>query len=190
MFKRGLALSLVLALVLAVGTGIAVYTQEEEVPAIPGITSEDTHPNGCVDCHRLAGENRDYRMSTAVEEWATEGAPEEVMEVAEASWPGVELTGTHPNVAQFVQEQPMPQSCLTCHGDKSSIPLDDALHTYHFAGGGDNHFVSGYDGRCLQCHSMNADVANPPTGIVGMKSGTEAQPDEGGEGENGEGEGE
>ncbi len=188
MLKRGLALSLVLALVLAVGTGIAVYTQEEEVPAIPGITSEDGHPNGCVDCHRVAGENRDYRMSTAVEEWATEGAPEEVMEIAEASWPGVELTGKHPDVAQFVQDQPMPDSCLTCHGEQGSMPLAEALHTYHFAGGGENHFVSSYDGRCLQCHTMNADTANPPTGAMGIKSGTEEVPEEGGENGGGEGE--
>lgn len=185
MFKKGLALSMVLALVLAIGTGIAVYTQEEEVPAIPGITADDTHPNGCIDCHRLAGENRDYRMSTAIAEWA-EGAPEEVMHAAEAAWPGVELTGTHPEVSEYVASQPMPQSCLTCHSSKSSIPLDDALHTYHFAGGADNHFVSGYDGRCLQCHSLNADVANPPTGMIGLKSGTEPQPEE--DGENGGGE--
>ncbi|MFB6286001.1 MAG: hypothetical protein ABEK03_05420 [Candidatus Bipolaricaulia bacterium] len=187
MLKRGLALSLVLALVLAIGSGIAVYTQEEEVPAIPGITSKDSHPNGCVDCHRVAGENRDYRMSTAIEKWANKGAPEEVRKVAEASWPGVELTGKHPAVSGFVATQPMPQSCLTCHGEQGSMPLAEALHSFHFTGGGDNHFVSGYDGRCLQCHTLNANTDNPPTGAIGIKSGTEGQQqtesEESGEGE-------
>ncbi|TFG64515.1 MAG: hypothetical protein E4H36_02800, partial [Spirochaetales bacterium] len=30
---------------------------------LSGITVKDEHPNGCVDCHKVAGGN-DYRLST------------------------------------------------------------------------------------------------------------------------------
>ena len=178
MLRKTLTWSLALAVLLAVGTGIAVYTQEEGVPAIPGVTAEDTHPNGCVDCHRKAGEDRDYRLSTAIEEWATEGAPEELIEWSEAAWPDASLSGQHPGVSGFVASQTLPDNCYNCHGEGSGMPLKPLLHTVHYAGGGENHFVSGYDGRCLQCHTMNTDVdfPYPPTGEVEMKSGRE-QPD-------------
>lgn len=48
------SLLLILVVVLGVGLGVAVFTQENEVPAIPGITAEDTHPDGCVNCHAVA----------------------------------------------------------------------------------------------------------------------------------------
>lgn len=175
MLRKSLAWGLVLAAMLAIGSGIAVYTQEEDVPAIPGVTAEDTHPNGCVDCHRKAGEDQDYRLSTAIAEWASEGAPEELIEWSEAAWPNASLSGQHPGVSGFVASQTLPDSCYNCHGEGSGMPLKPLLHTVHFAGGGDNHFVSGYDGRCLHCHAMNTDTEfpYPPTGKVEIKSGKE-----------------
>jgi hypothetical protein len=175
MLRKSLTWSLVVALILAVGTGLAVYTQEESVPAIPDITVDDPHPNGCVDCHRRAGDDRDYRLSTAIAEWAEEGVSEALLERSQAAWPDVFLEGQHPAVAEFVADQPLPQSCFNCHKDDSGIPLDPLVHTLHFAGGGQNRFVAGDNGRCLHCHTMNADVGfpYPPTGQVELKSGRE-----------------
>ena len=175
MIRKSLTWSLVLGLLLAIGSGIAVYTQEGDVAAIPGVTAEDTHPNGCVDCHRLAGEGRDYRLSTAIQEWSDAGAPDELVEWSQAAWPNASLDGQHPGVGGFVASQTLPDGCYNCHGEGSGMPLEPMLHTVHFAGGGENHFVSGYDGRCLQCHTMNTDIAfpYPPTGNVTIKSGKE-----------------
>ena len=162
------------ALVLAFGVGITVLTQEEEVPAIPGITAEDDHPNGCVNCHRERPDiERDFRLSTYIEEWATEGAEEEILELAQAAWPEASLTGKHPNIAAMVATQELPTFCLTCHSDESDKPLYRYLHLQHFYGGAENHFVTLYGGYCTQCHTVALDLENPPAGGVGIKTGKE-----------------
>jgi len=162
------------ALVLAFGVGITVLTQEEEVPAIPGITVEDDHPNGCVNCHRERPDiGRDFRLSTYIEEWATEGASEEIIELAQAAWPEASLTGKHPNVAGMVATQEIPGVCVTCHAEGSDKPLDRYLHLQHFYGGAENHFVTLYGGYCTQCHTVALDLENPPAGGIGIKTGKE-----------------
>lgn len=162
------------ALVVAFGVGITVLTQEEEVPAIPGITAEDDTPNGCVNCHRERPDiNRDFRLSTYIEEWATEGAPEEVLELAAAAWPETSLSGQHPNVAGMVAAQEIPDICLMCHGHDSDKPLERVVHLLHFSGGAENHFITGYGGFCTRCHTVDLDTENPPAGGVEVKSGKE-----------------
>ncbi|MFB6286000.1 MAG: hypothetical protein ABEK03_05415 [Candidatus Bipolaricaulia bacterium] len=175
MLRKSLTCSAVLGLILAIGMGLVVHTQDTEIPAIPGITAEDTHPNGCVDCHRTTEDGRDYRLSTAIAEWASTGVPETVLERAKAAWPEAFLEGKHPAVSRFVANRSLPQACVNCHKPESGLPLKRLIHTLHYAGGGENHFVSSYDGRCLQCHKMNADITfpYPPTGEIGIKSGTE-----------------
>lgn len=176
MLRKSIVFAVVAALALAVGTGIAVFTQEEEVPAIPGITAEDTHPNGCVDCHRERPDiDRDFRLSKYIEEWATEGAPEEILELAQAAWPEASLSGKHPGVSGMIATQEVPNICLQCHGSNSDKALDHLVHTVHFHGGAENHFITGYGGFCTQCHATNLDVENPPTGEMIIKSGKEGQ---------------
>jgi len=174
MFKKGLTLILAAVLTVGVGVGIAVFTQETELPEIPGITITDDHPNGCVDCHRDRPDiGRDFRLSTHIREWATEGAEEEIMELAEAAWPEASLSGMHPDVSGMVATQELPTFCINCHADGSDKPLYRVLHLIHFTGGEENHFLTSYGGFCTQCHAVDLDLENPPSGGVEIKTGKE-----------------
>lgn len=176
MLKRGVTFAVALALALAVGSGIAVFTQEDEVPAIPGVTVKDEHPNGCVDCHRKRPDiDQDFRLSVQIEEWATEGVPEDFFKLIQAAWPDADLQGKHPDVAGMIASQEIPTICMNCHSADSNMPLSRDLHTAHFHGGAENHFITGYQGRCTQCHQLNLDVENPPIGTMTIKTGKEGQ---------------
>ena len=176
MQKRNLLLISIIAVALGVGAGIAVFTQEQEVPAIPGITAPDEKPNGCVDCHRERPDiGRDFRLSKYIKEWAEEGAEEEILELAKAAWPKASLSGKHPDVSSAVATQDLPTFCLACHGDGSDKPLYKYLHLQHFYGGEENHFITGYGGYCTNCHAVDLDLENPPAGGVEIKTGKEGQ---------------
>ncbi|GEM_PF-1350313 len=165
-----------LVVAFAFGVGTTVLTQEEEVPAIPGITVEDDHPNGCVNCHRERPDiGRDFRLSTYIEEWATEGTPEEILELAQAAWPEASLSGKHPNVAEMTATRELPTACMTCHSEEGDKPLSSYLHLQHFAGGAENHFVTLYGGYCTQCHSVDLNLEEPPAGGIGIKTGKEGE---------------
>ncbi len=180
MLRKSLTWSAVLGLILAIGTSLAVHTQNTEIPAIPGITAEDAHPNGCVDCHRMTADGQDDRLSTAIAEWASAGVPETLLARSQAAWPEAFLEGEHPAVSTFVANRPLPRACVNCHKVDSGLPLEPLMHTLHYAGGRETPFVGNHNGRCLQCHTMNADISfpYPATGEVGIKSGTE-QPSHG-----------
>lgn len=76
MIKRGLLWMLAVALALGVGVGVVVFTQEQQVPQIPGITATDEHPKGCVNCHKERPDiGQDFRLSTKIHEWAYGGRP-------------------------------------------------------------------------------------------------------------------
>jgi cytochrome c551/c552 len=175
MIKKAPIFALVAALALGLGSGIAVFTQEEaELPEIPGITVEDAKPLGCVDCHKPRPDiGQDFRLSLDIKQWATEGAPEEVMNVARAAWPEAELTGMHPEVSAMVAAQELPGVCLTCHGANTKMPLAPAMHLYHYSikpeyTGEDPTFLRIYGGFCTQCHALDLEV-----GTMIMKSGKE-----------------
>ena len=53
----------VIALVAAVFTFILAGSVlvADDIAALPGVTVDDDHPNGCVDCHVKVDEERDYR---------------------------------------------------------------------------------------------------------------------------------
>jgi len=172
MTKRVSIFALIAAL--ALGSGIAVFTQEEaELPEIPGITVEDTHPLGCVDCHKPRPDIGQDFLSLEIKEWAEEGAPDEIMNVAKAAWPEASLTGKHPDVSGMVAAQELPGVCLMCHTEDSDKPLPPAVHLIHFSTkpeytGEDPAFLRIYGGFCTQCHALDPDV-----GTMTMKSGKE-----------------
>ncbi len=173
MLRKSLPLILIAALALGVGAGVAVFTQENEVPAIPGITAADEKPNGCVSCHNERPDiNRDFRLSTYIGEWS-EGAPDEILELAKAAWPEASLSGKHPPVSGMVATQELPAACLSCHAETSDKPLPSYLHLQHFVGGEENHFITSYGGFCTQCHTVNLDIENPPAGAMTIKTGKE-----------------
>ena len=120
--------------------GALALTWADGDVALSGITVEDKHPNGCIDCHSNAS-GTDYRLNVSLKEM--EG---------------------HPDISRFVNE--LPQGCAMCH--KANVPagsLSNVVHKSHYANPSENHFVTGYAGECLACHTLN--TAN---GAMGNKS--------------------
>ena len=114
----------------------------EDIAALPGVTVDDDHPNGCVDCHVKVDEERDHRLNVGVKQFEK-----------------------HPPIDKMVKK--VPGDCMKCHKESSKAgAMSDVLHKAHFSKGKENHFVSHYNGECLNCHSI--DLA---TGVMGVKSG-------------------
>lgn len=130
----GLALSSVVA---------AVAAEQAAVPAIPGITAEDTRPNGCTDCHRKVSPDRDYSLAA------------EIAAMVKA--------GTHPRVSDRLM-QDLPKQCTTCHKPDSKVPFGEVMHKAHLVGGAENHFITNYQGQCMNCHKLD-----PQTGSITVK---------------------
>ena len=109
---------------------------------LPGLTSTDDNPKGCVDCHANVG-GKDRRLNTVV----------------------AGIKG-HPNIAKVVKN--LPKDCGMCHKEGSKVPaLGVVLHKAHY--GPDpakSAFVATYQGACLNCHKL--DVA---AGAMTLKSG-------------------
>jgi len=179
MVRKSLIFGLVVALVIGIGLGFAVFTAEEEVPQIPGITAEDTWPNGCVNCHKGVGDPAEpqTKLSIKLKEWA-KGAPAELVELLQKAAPeGVTLTGRHPEVDVSTAE--IPSTCYACHAlDKEtgkarypSAPLfPRGLHLVHFNGREKSEFVTEFGGWCTACHKLDFD-----TGEWTMKQGKEGE---------------
>jgi hypothetical protein len=111
---------------------------------LPGITVKDEHPNGCVDCHKNAGEKQDYRLNVAL----------------------AQIKG-HPNIAKIVKK--VPNDCTMCHkagGSGKAPALANVLHESHYKDAAKSAFITVYQGACLNCHQLNTD-----TGDMKVKSG-------------------
>ncbi|WP_324715946.1 hypothetical protein U7230_11310 [Carboxydochorda subterranea] len=121
----------------------AMAAEQPKVPAIPGITAEDTHPNGCTDCHRKVSPDKDYSL------------PTEIANMVKA--------GTHPKVSERMMKD-LPKQCLTCHKPDSKHPFAQVMHKAHLTGGAENHFISNYQGQCMNCHQLD-----PKTGSISVK---------------------
>jgi hypothetical protein len=126
------------ALILA---GALILSWADGDVELSGITVEDAHPNGCVDCHAVAGDN-DYRLNE-----------------------GLKGVDGHPDVTRIVRN--VPGDCGMCH--KANVPagaLSEVVHIAHYANPDENHFVGSYAGECLACHALNTS-----TGAMSNKSG-------------------
>jgi hypothetical protein len=136
---------------------------------IPGITTDDAFPRGCVDCHTNHPElNLDSRISSLMKGWNDKVEPA-LLAKAQATAPnGVTLKGKHP-VAAFALKN-IPTGCLTCHSKKSTLapPFAQMLHMIHLTGGEKNHFLSANQGECTHCHKLN-----PSTGLWSLPSAPE-----------------
>lgn len=124
-----------------VATALFLVASDGNKPFLPGVTVTDEHPNGCVDCHKVSGDN-DYRLN--VELANIEG---------------------HPKIDAIVKNAP--QDCLMCHKEGAKAgPLSNIVHRDHYRNPNDNHFVSFYQGACLNCHSVS-----PGSGKMTVKNG-------------------
>lgn len=172
-------IKLLLMLVVALSVSVAAFSvagqdksklpQAPPARKIPGITSDDAFPHGCVDCHTNHPElNLDARLSSLMKEWNNKVEPA-LLAKAQATAPsGVTLKGKHP-VAAFALKN-IPAGCLTCHSKKSTLapPFAQMLHKIHLTGGEENHFLTVYQGECTHCHKLNT-----ATGLWSMPSAAE-----------------
>lgn len=170
MWKKGLAIGLTVAFAMAVGIGFTVFTQQAQVPQIPGITAEDTHPNGCVDCHKKT-DSADYRLSATIVAWASKGVDQDILDKVKPAFPSdAPASGKHPDVSAMIASSTIPDVCLSCHkeGTKSPPELSKLLHLIHFKGDpAGNAFLTSYGGFCTNCHKIGDD------GDMVLKSGKE-----------------
>ena len=138
-------LVLIVGRIAFVGLGQA---EEPKAPEIPGITVDDVEVNGCVDCHRKADPEKDYRLSATLKKLEN-----------------------HPDVGASMKT--IPNDCLTCHNESAAKsmgtePLASMIHRMHLLGGKENQFITQYQGQCTHCHALNKE-----TGEFSIKSGKE-----------------
>lgn len=164
-------ISISVQLMLSPNPGVADDDQMKLPPArkIPGLTTEDKFPNGCVDCHiNMPDIKKDERISTLMSKW-NKNVESKLLKKAQAvASAGVTLKGIHPPAPESLKN--IPSDCAACHDktSKTAPPLAELLHTVHLTGGDDNHFLTIFQGECTHCHKMSI-----ATGVWKMPSGPE-----------------
>lgn len=136
---------------------------------IPGITSTDAFPNGCVSCHvNMPHKGIDVRLSTSMKRWVDQVDPELMEKVRGSASQGMQLRGKHPPALKALEN--IPTACMSCHTATSKVApsFSRMLHAIHLTGGNDNHFMTLFQGECTHCHKLNSQ-----TGGWSMPSGPE-----------------
>ena len=126
-----------------------VFLMAQDKPAaksavvpLPGITTPDKQPHGCVDCHVNPGaDGKDHRL------------PEELKA----------LKVKHADVAKVVKV--IPVDCGKCHKEGARAGTVAAFAHKHHLGAPTTAFIA-QGGSCLSCHALDAK-----TGMVNVKSG-------------------
>lgn len=133
----------------------AAVAQAPAIRQIPGLTSKDAYPNGCVDCH-VVGKDADMRISTLMATW-TSAVPVALTEKARAASVATsKIKGKHPAMANVKAN--VPQTCLAgCHKPGSTIapPFAQLMHVIHLVGGTGNRFLTAHQGECTHCHKLD-----------------------------------
>lgn len=137
---------------------------------VPGITTADENPDGCVGCHVVyRDKGLDARLSVALEEWTAGKVEPTLLAQTEATMPaGVAARGRHPSAEDSPED--IPAACLDCHdsSSKKAPPFSRLLHLVHLTGGARNPFMTVYRGECTHCHKLDAR-----TGAWSLPSGPE-----------------
>jgi hypothetical protein len=155
-------------LVIALSISSAVFStagQDKAKPTartarkIPGITTQDAFPRGCVDCHTNHYEmNLDARLISAMQRWNSKVEPALLAKAQGASANDAPLKGKHPLVPFALKN--IPAACITCHSEKSILapPFAQMMHSIHLTGGSENQFLKVYQGECTHCHKLNVST--------------------------------
>ena len=136
---------------------------------IPGITTEDMFPLGCVNCHlNFTDRNMDTRISTLFSHWTEKVEPKLLDKAQAATSEGVILTGKHPFETESLKD--IPSACIECHNSLSqkAPSFGQMVHIIHLTGGQENHYMTLFQGECTYCHKFN-----PMTGKWFVPSGAE-----------------
>jgi len=156
---------------------VSLTTVAAQVPApkvtqsarqIPGITTKDAFPNGCVDCHTSTARGGDTRMSTLMATWTTAVEPALVARAKASAADPAKVKGKHPTVPRPGAN--VPQACMAaCHRKGSTLApaFSTLMHNLHLTGA-QNQFLVLYQGECTHCHKLD-----PKTGAWRMPSGAE-----------------
>jgi hypothetical protein len=98
----------------------------------------------------------DVRLSTLMGQWTEKVDPVLLAKAQAAAPQGLVLKGKHPNAAGSLKD--VPARCLTCHSKASTTapPFSRMLHRIHLTGGGENHFMTLFQGECTHCHKLDA----------------------------------
>lgn len=123
---------------------------------IPGLTTGDLYPEGCVGCHINMPElGIDARLSTVLKQLSQQVPPPLLATARKAVDPGIELTGRHPPVPFALQD--IPRACILCHRSLAgTAPVFNRLiHLIHLRRDDNNHFFSQFQGECTHCHKFD-----------------------------------
>ena len=170
--RYGVMLLAAFGVLLALFAGVATANEPLKLPPareIPGLTTADHFPGGCVDCHiNMPERNQDERISTLMARWSKDAGPKLLKHAQAAAPTGLKLKGSHPNVPGSLKN--IPAACMGCHGrtSKTAPPFVAMLHSIHLTGGGESHYLTIFQGECTSCHKMDAK-----TGAWSMPSGPE-----------------
>ena len=136
---------------------------------IPGITTKDTHPKACIDCHVNHPEmNLDDRLSTIVGGFTKKVTEKALAKAKAAAADPSKIQGRHPVVDAAFKD--IPNACLNCHRREfqAAPPFVHLMHAIHLVGGQENHFMTLYQGECTLCHKLALK-----TGAWSIPSGAE-----------------
>lgn len=157
--QRFITSALMIIALLAFFSNVGMTDDQKQFPparVVPGLTSEDKFPNGCVDCHINMPEiNQDERISTLLSKW-TGNVEKKLLEKAQSAAPDIKLKGEHPPATESLGN--IPSACVNCHSrtPNTAPPFAALLHLIHLTGGDENHFMTIFQGECTHCHKMNA----------------------------------
>lgn len=126
---------------------------------IPGITTGDTFPSGCINCHlNFVDRKMDTRISTSLVKWMEKVDPKLLEKAQAASSKGVVLVGKHPSATESLDDIPL--ACIECHSNMSqnAPSFSQMVHLIHLTGGQENHYLTLFQGECTHCHKFNPDT--------------------------------
>src|SRR6476661_277361 len=125
-------LTLVL-LSLFIAAGAAAQTARK----IPGITTKDAFPRGCVDCHTGRAGIAPAPLSTIMKDWGAKIDGKRLARLQTFVPKSLMLKGKHPGVAAI---KDVPAACIKCHTSMSKLapPLAPLMHGIHLTGGDAN----------------------------------------------------
>ena len=114
---------------------------DEGTAGLPGITSKDSTPNGCIDCHTNKGASGDSRLNMLLKK-----------------------NENHIDITAIVKT--VPKDCYMCHKEGTETgSLSLTTHKSHYENPMDNDFLVKDGGSCLSCHALN-----PATGDMTVKN--------------------
>lgn len=163
MHGRSIALLLGVAVCILIGppAGLSQEAGKAKAPPaarrIPGLTAKDEFPKACVSCHvNLPEKKEDERLSTLMKPMSEKVEPALLAKAQLAAPAGVKLQGKHPRITPAMLRN-IPGACIKCHTptSKKAPGFDRMMHLIHLAGGGENHFLSEFQGECTHCHKLN-----------------------------------